>query len=170
MTTLSHAAVGFLVTEYFVERGWLPQGSVAPYILGIAFANMPDMDALASLKRIYDHHNNFKNLSHYPANWFIVFGLVAILALPFHIRFFYPYLGLASVTVFLHFIMDTFSIYHGIAWLGPWNKTKFSFVKMLPILPNDTSEWVHWYTKHWVMYLEIALWIVTLLVILEGVR
>ena len=38
---------------------------------------------------------------------------------------------------------------------------------MLPIVPSDTHEWVHWYMKHWVLYLEIALWIVTLMVLLE---
>ncbi len=167
MTTLSHSAVGYLVTRYFVQLGWLPDSST-PYILGVVFANIPDIDALKGLRKIHDHHSNFKNLSHYPINWFIVFAFVALLALPFPIRFFYSYLGLAAVSVLLHFVMDTFSIYHGIAWLGPWNKRKYSFIKMLPILPIDTREWVHWYTKHWVMYLEIALWIVTLLVILDS--
>ncbi len=165
MTTLSHSAVGFLVTRYFVNRGWLPDGTITPYILGVVFANLPDIDALVSLRQIHDHHNNLKNISHYPANWCIVFVLVAILALPFHIRFFYVYLGLATFNVLLHFILDTFSIYHGIAWLGPWRKKKYSFIQMLPIVPVDTGEWMHWYTKHWVMYFEVALWIVTLLVL-----
>lgn len=164
MTTLSHSAVGFLVSRYFVQQGWLPDGT-APYIVGVMLANIPDIDALKAVSRIHDHHNNFKNLSHYPINWGIVFGLVALLALPFRIRFFYAYLGLAAINVFLHFVMDTFSIYHGIAWLGPWKKKKYSFLTMLPILPADTREWVHWYTKHWVMYLEIALWMVTLFVL-----
>jgi uncharacterized membrane protein len=92
-------------------------------------------------------------------------GLVSLLALPFSIKFFSAYLMLAAITIFLHFVMDTFSIYHGIAWLGPWSKKKYSFITMLPIVPANTREWVHWYTKHWVMYLEIALWIVTLLVL-----
>jgi len=165
MTTPSHAAVGFLVTRFFVNQGWLPEGTVTPYILGVAFANIPDVDGLVSLRKVYDHHNTFKNFSHYPANWFLVLGLVSLLALPFSIKFFYAYLALAAVTIFLHFIMDTFSIYHGIAWLGPWSKKKYSFITMLPIIPANTREWVHWYTKHWVMYLEIALWIVTLLVL-----
>ena len=167
MTTLSHAAVGLLVTKFFVDRGWLPDATITPYILGVAFANIPDIDGLVSLRKVYDHHSALKNLSHYPANWFIVFGFVAILALPFHIRYFYTYLCLATVNVFLHFILDTFSIYHGIAWFGPWNKKKYSFIRMLPIIPSDTHEWVHWYMKHWVLYLEIALWIVTLMVLLE---
>ena len=165
MTILSHGAVGILVTKYFVSRGWLPDGTIAPYILWISFANMPDIDGLASLRKIYYHHSALKNISHYPANWFIVFGLVSLLALPFRIQFFFAYVGLAALNVFLHFILDTFSIYHGIAWLGPWRKRKYSFIRLLPILPVNTSEWVHWYTKHWVMYLEIALWMVTLFVL-----
>ena len=40
---------------------------------GIAFANIPDIDGLASLRRIYNHHNALKHVSHYPANWCIVF-------------------------------------------------------------------------------------------------
>lgn len=167
MTTLSHAAVGYLVTRYFVSQGWLPEGTITPYILGIAFANLPDVDGLVSLNKLYDHHSTFKNASHYPINWLIVFVLVTVLALPFHIRLFTPYIALAFITILLHFIMDSFSIYYGIAWLGPWNKKKYSVIPMLPVLPADTREWVQWYMKHWVLYLEIALWIVTLLIILE---
>jgi len=62
MTILSHGAVGILVTKYFVSRGWLPDGTIAPYILGISFANMPDIDGLASLRKIYDHHSALKNI------------------------------------------------------------------------------------------------------------
>ena len=166
MTTLSHVAVGILVTRSFINQGWLPDGTVTPYILGVALANIPDIDGLVSLRNIRDHHATLKNVTHYPANWFIVFGLVAILAVPFRIHNFYPYVGLAVLNVFVHFILDTFSIYQGIAWFGPWNKKKYSFIRMLPILPVDTNEWVRWYTKHWVMYLEIAIWIVTLMVLL----
>lgn len=166
MTTLSHTALGFLVAKLAVSRGWLPADTSTPYLLSMIFANLPDIDGLASLRKIYDHHNALKNLSHYPANWLIVFLLAAVVAFPFEIRLFYPYLGLAGLNVFLHFILDTFSIYNGIAWFGPWNTKKYSFIRMAPILPADTREWVHWYLKHWVVYLEIALWIVTLLVLL----
>lgn len=169
MTTLSHSAVGFLITEYFVNRGWLPDATVTPYLLGVAFANLPDIDGLASLRKVYDHHNALKNVSHYPLNWLLVLVLAYLLSLPFHIRFLYPYLALAGINIFLHFILDTFSIYYGIAWLGPWNTKKYSFVRMLPILPSNTNEWVHWYTKHWVMYLEIALWLITLIIVFEKV-
>lgn len=165
MTTLSHVSIGILITRYFVDQGWLPDSTVTPYIIGIALANIPDIDGLVSLRRIHDHHATLKNVTHYPANWFIVFGLVAFLALPFHIKYFYPYMGLATLNVFLHFILDTFSIYQGIAWLGPWNKKKYSFIQTLPLIPANNIEWVHWYTKHWVMYLEIAIWIVTILVL-----
>lgn len=167
MTTLSHASIGILVTRFFVDQGWLPDGTITPYIIGVALANIPDVDGLLNIRQIHDHHATLKNMSHYPANWFLVFGLVAILAYPFHIRLFYPYLALATANVFLHFVLDTFSIYQGIAWLGPWKKTKYSFLTMLPVLPANTNEWVRWYTKHWVMYLEIALWIVTLMVVFE---
>lgn len=167
MTTPSHTAVGLLVTAYFVNHGWLPDRTLTPYILGAALANIPDIDGLVSLRRIYDHHNTLKNLSHYPANWFIVFSLVALLALPFHIRYFYAYMSLAATNVLFHFILDTFSIYEGIAWFGPWKPKKYSFIEMLPIVPSNTHEWVHWYLKHWIVYLEIALWIVTLMIFLE---
>ena len=126
MTTVSHAAVGILITRYFVDRGWLPDGTITPYILGVALANIPDIDGLLSLRKIHDHHATLKNMSHYPANWLIVFGLVAVLALPFRIHNFYPYMVLAIINIFLHFVLDTFSIYQGIAWLGPWKKKKYS--------------------------------------------
>lgn len=166
MTTLSHVAVGILVTRSFIDRGWLPDGTVTPYILGVVLANIPDIDGLVNVRKLYDHHSSLKNVFHYPANWLLVFGLVAILSVPFRIHAFYPYVGLATVNVFLHFVLDTFSIYQGIAWFGPWNKKKYSFITFLPVLPVNNDECFRWYAKHWVMYLEIAIWIVTLMVLL----
>lgn len=167
MTTLSHAAVGLLVSRYFIEQGLLPAGTATPYLLGLAFANLPDIDGALAPRHLYNHQNHLKSTSHYPANWLIVLGLVALLALPFRLRFILPYIGLAAVNVFLHFVLDTFSIYGGIAWLGPWKKKRYSFVKALPFFPKNNHEWAHWYTKHWVMYLEVALWVVALIVLIE---
>lgn len=165
MTTISHAAVGIIVTRAFIEHGLLPRYGVAPYILGITFANIPDIDALVSIKHLYDHQNKLKNMSHYPANWLFVIGFTAIIGLFFRIPHFYTYLGLVAINVLLHFVLDTFSIYGGIAWFGPWNKKKYSFIRMLPYVPSNTYEWVHWYMKHWVVYLEVALWIIAALIL-----
>lgn len=165
MTTISHVAVGVIVTRYFIEHGILPKYGIAPYVLGITFANIPDIDGLISLKRIYDHHNTLKNMTHYPANWLFVLGFTALLGLFIHIPNFYNYLALVSINVFLHFVLDTFSIYGGIAWFGPWNKKKYSFIKILPYVPSNTHEWIHWYMKHWIVYMEIALWIIAALII-----
>ena len=71
MTTLSHAAVGYLISRYFVVSGVLPH-EPATYIMGIVFANLPDIDATFSIKHVYNHQNHFKSLSHYPANWLLV--------------------------------------------------------------------------------------------------
>lgn len=165
MTTISHSAVGIIVAQYFIENGWLPNAGLTPYVMSVVFANLPDIDALLSLKRMYDHHNTLKNMSHYPANWLFVLLFTALLAIPFHLPNFYVYAGMCAVNVFLHFVLDTFSIYGGIAWLGPWNKKKYSFIKIMPYVPANNWQWVHWYLKHWVVYLEVALWIIAILII-----
>jgi len=166
MTTLSHAAVGYLITHYFAIYGMVPN-TPTTYLLGVIVANLPDIDGAIAPRRLFDHHNNLKSVSHYPTNWLIVLGLTAALAFPFRIPSFPQYLMLATVNILLHFVLDTFSIYQGIAWLGPWKKKKYSFIKILPVLPSNNHQWVHWYLKHWVLYLEIALWVVALIVLLR---
>lgn len=170
MTTLSHTAVGIIVVQYAIESGWLPQFGLTPYIIGVIFANIPDIDGLLSLRKLYDHHNTAKNMTHYPANWFFVLVFTAILAIPFHIPNFWIYLGVCAVNILLHFILDTFSIYGGIAWLGPWKKQKYSFIKIMPIIPDNNKQWVHWYMKHWVVYFEISLWIIATLIIVHQAK
>lgn len=170
MTTISHSAVGIIVAQYVIEHGLLPRYGLAPYIVSVVFANLPDIDALVSLRNMYDHHNTLKHLTHYPANWLFVIGFTALLAIPFHIPNFYTYLGLCTVNILLHFVLDTFSIYGGIAWLGPWNKKKYSFIKIMPVIPDNNATWVHWYLKHWIVYLEVALWIVAALIMVHQAR
>lgn len=167
MTTLSHTAVGYLIARYFVIRGILPHEHTT-YIMGIVFANLPDIDGALSIKKIYDHHNHLKSISHYPANWLLVLTFFFLLSLPFEQKILFEYTLLSSVCILSHFILDTFSIYGGIAWLGPWIKKKYSFIRMTPVAPNNNHEWVHWYLKHWIKYVEIALWAAALLTILKG--
>lgn len=167
MTTLSHAAVGYLITRYLVSRGILPD-SHTPYLLGVIFANLPDIDGAFALRRLYNHHNNLKSLSHYPANWLLVLGVAAIIALPYRLRYLPEYLLLAFFTVLFHFVLDTFSIYGGVAWLGPWKKKKYSFIRIMPLVPSNNHEWTHWYLKHWVKYLEVAIWIVALIILFSN--
>ena len=179
MTTLSHIAVGILVTHYFVGKQWLPDHTVSPYIFGVVFANIPDIDGIVALTRkshtlsrrhiwrLYAHHNELGNLSHYPSTWVGVFLFVAALSLVLGVNNIAMYILFGSINVLCHFLMDTCSMYEGIAWLGPWKKKKYSFIGMLPILPANTREWVQWYVRHWVMYLEIAIWILTLFVLFD---
>lgn len=167
MTTLSHTAVGYLLARYLVVQGVLPHEH-ATYIMGIVFANLPDIDGAISIKKIYDHHNHLKSISHYPINWLLVLVFFFLLSLPFGNTALFEYVLLAFISILSHFVLDTFSIYGGIAWLGPWIKKKYSFINHLPLVPNNNHEWVHWYLKHWIKYVEIALWAVAILTILKG--
>lgn len=168
MSTLSHAAVGFLVARYFVEHGWLPNTSISPYALGVVFANLPDLDGLLSIRNLFNHQNKFKSQFHYPFNWFIVFTLAMFVLMQFRIPYAMTYAFFAFINIMGHFLLDTFSIYGGIAWLAPWKKRRFSFVKNLNLLPGNNKDWIRWYTKHWVMYLEVAVWIVTTIVLVNA--
>ena len=71
MTTPSHVAVGYLISRYLVMHGILPHEHTT-YIMGIIFANLPDIDGALSLRTIYNHQNHLKAISHYPANWALV--------------------------------------------------------------------------------------------------
>mgnify|MGYP001566825988 CR=1 FL=1 len=167
MTTLSHVAVGYLISRYLVVRGILPHEHTT-YIMGIVFANLPDIDGALSLKQVYNHQNHLQSISHYPANWLLVLVFFFLLSLPFTDTTLFEFTFLASACILSHFVLDTFSIYGGIAWLGPWIKKRYSFIRILPITPNNNHEWVHWYLKHWIKYLEIALWAVSILTMLKA--
>lgn len=167
MTTLSHVAVGYLISAYLVVHGILPHEH-ATYIMGIVFANLPDIDGALSLKKVYNHQNHLKAISHYPANWVLVLFFFFLFSLPFGNTALPEYLLLAFICILSHFVLDTFSIYGGIAWLGPWIKKRYSFIRNVPLLPTNNHEWVHWYLKHWIKYVEIALWAVATVTILKG--
>lgn len=167
MTTPSHVAVGYLISRYLVVHGILPHEH-ATYIMGIIFANLPDIDGALALRTVYNHQNHLKAFSHYPANWVLVLLFFFLLALPFGFTMLPEYLLLAFLCVGSHFVLDTFSIYGGIAWLGPWIKKKYSFIRIMPMVPSNNHEWVHWYLKHWIIYVEVALWAATILTMLKA--
>jgi hypothetical protein len=172
MSTASHVAIGFLVARYFIDHGWIPAGSINPYVVSIAMANAPDLDGLLSFRQIrtlFDHQSRFKSRFHYPINWILVFTLVSILLVQFRVQHAIIYVVLAITNIIGHFLLDTFSIYGGIAWLWPWKTKRYSFVRNLDMLPISNKQWISWYTKHWVMYLEVALWIVTLVILTNHV-
>lgn len=170
MSTLSHITVGYLTSHLFIQMGWLPPGSTT-YVSGLLFANVPDIDGIISPRHLYNHQHNLKTFSHYPATWMGLLTLVGLLALPFHPPYFISTLAFIAINLLSHFILDSFSLYGGIAWLGPWNKKKFSFLRSIVQMPNNNHDWLRWYIRHWIIYVEVVIWIIGLVVFLaQGTR
>jgi len=152
MTTFTHTAIGYFIARGFATTGILPDLN-STYLLGMLFANAPDIDGIMVTRRLYTHRENFYALSHYPISWFIL-SLIAFgisLYLP---PIFREYVIMAAIALFSHFLLDSFDIFDGIAWLGPFIKTKFSFVTRSASNPLTNREWSTLYRKHWLFYAE----------------
>lgn len=152
MTTFTHTAIGYFIARGFATTGILPDVN-STYLLSMLFANAPDIDAMMINRRLYTHRENFYSLSHHPISWLIL-SLAA-----FGISFYLPplfreYVIMAAIALFSHFLLDSFDIFDGIAWLGPFRKTKFSFVTLSLSLPLTNTEWSTLYRKHWLFYVE----------------
>ncbi len=170
MSTISHIALGYLTSRFFVANGWLPH-LPNTYLSGLIFANLPDIDGIIAPRHLYSHHDRLKTYSHYPSTWIGLLSLVSLAALPFRPPFLVPTLVFIATNILGHFFLDTFALYGGIAWLGPWNKKKFSFIPRAPRQPTNNRQWALWYIRHWVIYVELVIWIVALVVfLLEGTR
>ena len=120
------------------------------------FANAPDIDGIMVTRRLYTHRENFYALSHYPISWLI------LCLLAFGVSFYLPeifteYVIMAAIALFSHFLLDSFDIFDGIAWLGPFIKTKFSFVTLSSSHPLTNTEWSTIYRKHYLFYAECVI-------------
>lgn len=155
MTTLTHVSVGYFIARGFALSGILPDAN-STYLLSMVFANAPDIDAIILTRRLYAHRENFYSLSHFPASWAVLFSL-AFLIITNQAPKYITYLVMCGISVISHFILDSFDIFEGISWFGPWIKRRFSFVSLVisPFLDTaDYKKLFHIYKKHWLFYIE----------------
>jgi len=155
MTTFTHTAIGYFIARGFAVTGILPDAN-STYLLSMVFANAPDIDGIMVTRRLYTHRENFYALSHYPISW-LIFSIAA-----FSISFYQPpifgqYVIMAAIALFSHFLLDSFDIFDGIAWLGPFIKRKFSFVTLSLSHPLTNTDWGMLYRKHWLFYVECVI-------------
>lgn len=162
MTTLTHAAVGYLIGREVLAAGILPpQAAHAVYLISMLSANGPDIDGILFPKNI---HNHRLSPFHYPFTWWVIFMTVMICATAEHARWLLPYVYLAGANVLIHFILDTFAINQGIRWFGPFYKKGYSFLSLVET-PKTIKEWGKHYVKHPVMWSELFVWIIGILII-----
>lgn len=155
MTTFTHTAIGYFIARGFATTGILPDVN-STYLLSMLFANAPDIDAIMINRRLYTHRENFYAISHYPVSWLIL--SIAAFGISFsQPPLFTTYVVMSSVALFSHFLLDSFDIFDGIAWLGPFIKTKFSFVPRNASNPLTNREWSTLYRKHWLFYVECVI-------------
>lgn len=155
MTTFTHTAIGYFIARGFATTGVLPDVN-STYLVSMLMANAPDVDGLVFTRRLYAHRENFYALSHYPISWAIVWS-VMFLFVTNQIPQYGDYVVMTGFAILSHFILDTFDLFDGIAWFGPWIKTKWSFVPLIPAPPLTNAEWSKQYSKHWLFYIEITI-------------
>lgn len=152
MTTFTHTAIGYFIARGFATAGILPDAN-STYLLSMVFANAPDIDGIMVTRRLYTHRENFYSLCHYPISWLILSFFAFGISL-YQPPVFGEYVIMASIALLSHFLLDSFDIFDGIAWLGPFIKTKFSFVTLSLSHPLTNIEWSTQYRKHWLFYIE----------------
>lgn len=154
MTTPTHVAIGYFIARGFATSGLLPDTN-STYLLSMMFANAPDIDAIIITRRLYAHRENFYSLSHFPATWAVLFSF-ALLVITNQAPQYLMYLSLCAISVFSHFILDSFDLFEGISWFGPWIKKPFSFIRLLTP-PTNNTEWTILYRNHWLFYVELLI-------------
>ena len=165
MTTPTHIAVGYFITRGFVHYGGLPDLN-STYLLGIVFANAPDIDALFFYRPLYTHRDNMYSMSHYPITWFVLWSIATITVWAIAPQY-VLYSLMIGASLGSHFILDSIDIFEGIAWLGPWIKTKFS---ILPVVSPTLTADAPWttlyqiYRTHWAFYAEFIVCVTALVV------
>lgn len=139
MTTLTHAAVGYLIGREVLAAGLLPpQAANAVYLISILSANGPDIDGVLFPKNINNHR---LSPFHYPFTWWVIFMTVMIYSTAgAEPRWILPYTYLAGGNVLIHFVLDTFAITNGIRWFGPFYKKSYSFLALVET-PKTIKEW-----------------------------
>ncbi len=156
MTTLSHLSLGYLVGRWFISR-YPELGNSLPftYFVAIGSANFPDID-VPLFRKISDHRDS---PFHYPFTWWVAYmtALVGIL-LTGH-TWLLPYVTLSLIGVASHLLLDTFGVNAGICWLAPFFNKEYSFIR-IKSTPKRIRTWVSQYLNHWIMILELAVWII----------
>lgn len=163
MTTPTHTAAGFLVAEGLVRSNLVPAEMLPNvYLTSMILANLPDLDAIV-LGKIYDHRT--KSPFHYPFTWWAILITATVTALATEQKWLLPYIALAALNIFIHFILDTFAVTAGICWLAPFYYKEFSFIRFTKITPKNFRELWRRYAKHPVTWLEVVIWLSALFVV-----
>ncbi len=154
MTTPSHIAVGYMISQGFIQANLIPP-NLAPYAIGVSIvsANLPDLDVII-FKKLYDHRTN--SPFHYPFTWWLLYLTVFVSIVIANLQSLLPFVYLSLLSLVSHFLMDTFGVNAGIRWFAPFYKKEYSFLRM-ETRPNDVRVWVLRYLKHPIMIAEVAL-------------
>ena len=160
MTTPTHLSFGYIIAYQMLRSGLLPQELHHSIItVSMIASTLPDLDTLAVWKAMRHRQNS---PFHYPLFWiFIISGTAAFFSITDQ-RLYLIYTLIAGINIFLHLILDTFSLNEGIKWFFPFNKREYNFLKVpkaesAAILVQRTL--VHPMTK-----IEAAIWAIALIV------
>lgn len=181
MLWFGHAATGYLLTTLILS---IMQPELAPeqlrllILFGTVAAVIPDLDFVffftkhRSLK-LREKESHRAQITHTPLFWLVLSALVFLAGFTAG-GIFGIYLGvLVLAGTWSHLLSD--SIEYGVMWLWPFSRRQFYFRKVRGVGPSprgiSTAKY-YWkfftqvYVRNWTFYVEIALVIAALAVVL----
>jgi membrane-bound metal-dependent hydrolase YbcI (DUF457 family) len=165
MTTLTHIAVGAVIAKAALAGYKVPADPALVYAIAVLFSNIPDIDIpLFGLRRTVrlNWNHRIHSFLHFPLSW-LLSVLLFRLCVPSHIlQSITPYFTIATVSLGLHFLMDTVGVDRGICWLGPFVKKELSFTRLVS-KPETFGLLLLTYCRSTVFKAELLLWIGSIL-------
>jgi hypothetical protein len=154
MTTPTHVITGYLLGQWFVASGLIPaQFTNVAIVVSIIAANGPDFDAF-NVKKIMLHR---LSKFHIPYNWFKPLSIITLIAFVSQIKIGIAFLLLIDLNIFIHFVMDSINVGHGIKWLFPYSDKDYGLVfsrNQTTTLKNYLIEVI----KHPLIIIDFAIW------------
>jgi membrane-bound metal-dependent hydrolase YbcI (DUF457 family) len=146
MTTITHTLVGAAIAKAALSGHAIHADPTLVYTVSILAANLPDINVpFIGLRRSF-YRNHRLSACHLPLFWIALFLIIQIL-LPDHTwKTILPYAAIGIVNIFLHFILDLFSLHNGVCLLAPFLKREYSITR-LKDRPETIRLYLRTYTK-----------------------
>jgi len=159
MTTPTHLSIGYIVANEIIKTGLIPAELKHSVItISMLSAILPDFDTLA-LWKIMKHRQN--SPFHYPLFWLFVYLAVTAYFVSTRQDLMLLYTTISGINIFLHLIMDTFSLNEGIKWFYPFGKIEYNFLK---VSKSDTFAVLFKRTiAHPMIKIEAMIWAIALI-------
>jgi membrane-bound metal-dependent hydrolase YbcI (DUF457 family) len=160
MTPATHTAVGFLIVKTLDTFGVIPpEIKREAYAIGIFAANLPDFDILY-FRKIKGHRDS---LFHAPIFWLLITLSLFLFSISFRLSIVYLLTLIFFLGLFSHFILDSIDSSHGIPWLGPFKKNKYSINEKKFKRTENSENLLQQYLHHPNLIIDIVVCTIALL-------